>query len=168
MIENEILLYPNPKLRIPTMPVDFAKVEEETLNVLSSAMLQILPKVKGLAITANQIGIDMSMFVANVEGKVHVIVNPIVTTHAGNYKSKEGCLSFPAYMDTVDRYAEMTVDYQNTKGEYQKVFVEGLTAAVFQHEIDHLQGKFFIDHLPEHRQERAKKKLKFWKRRNTK
>jgi peptide deformylase len=130
-------------------------------------MLNIVRRMRAVGLSSNQVGVDLRMFVAILNGKPYVMLNPVITPLTTiEYASKEGCLSVPGYTDTVERIAHIEVEWRGVDGAHlHEEFME-FNASVIQHETDHLDGILFIDNLSSIKQARARKKVDFWKRRN--
>lgn len=163
-----ILRIPNEKLRKPTSKIDNIKEQKETLSSLCSSMYEVMQKVKGVGLAANQIGVDMQLFVAKINNKPYYFLNPKILEEVGEQKSIESCLSVPGYMDTVPRPREIVVEWTTIEGETRQERFIGFNACIVSHEIDHLHGRLYIDYLPEFKREKAKKKVEIWKRRQKK
>ena len=158
---KKIIRYPDPFLRKPTEFVDFTDPNWNELSMgtfldlgVKSAFESLYQFDKGAALAANQIGLSMRFFVINKNQKVPegcplVIVNPVITSRSEETAIEtEGCLSFPGYKRDVERSKAITVSYQGVEGWVDKVELTDWMARVFQHEIDHLDGKLFVDSLP--------------------
>lgn len=114
----------------------------ETANAMAEKML----KYGGVGLSANQVGLRLRMFVMRTHPEITVVVNPrIVDSSEEEVVMVEGCLSFPGLQVKLKRPAHIRVRYQNAFGETVTDKLTGLTARVFQHELDHLDGKNFID-----------------------
>lgn len=129
------------------------RVEEidDALRLLLDAMLTTLRKAEGVGLAAPQVGINKRFFVVDVNGEErHFFINPeIVETSMETGPYDEGCLSLPGVFREVQRPVSVKVQYQDEYGKLQNVDAHGLLARVIQHENDHLDGKMFIDRLPE-------------------
>jgi peptide deformylase len=101
----------------------------------------------GLGLAANQAGLDLSLIVVEAQGQIFKLVNPRILKKEGSICFSEGCLSFPALELEVKRWNRVWVGAQNEEGKDLEIEVEGLLAVVLQHEIDHIQGKVFIDRI---------------------
>ncbi len=139
-------------LRRKTAPVDLASFDKKTLRALVRDMKQIMRRADGVGLSANQIGLNMRLFVAEMpaqqgEGnKFYVIINPeIVKTSLRVVPMEEGCLSVPQMFGMVDRPDRITIAGFDANGKRIKIKAWGFLARVFQHEIDHLNGGLFID-----------------------
>lgn len=140
-----IRTYPEPVLRRPAAPVD--GVDDE-LRQLADAMVATLVKRVGYGLAAPQIGVSRRVIVVDVEDDLYVLANPeVVETGPETESFTEGCLSIPGVEADVERPHRAVIDGLSMDGEPVRIETEGLLARVFQHEIDHLNGVLFIDHL---------------------
>lgn len=142
-----------PVLRKPTKPFDFSARTRAELRDLLKMMRLEMKKANGVGLSANQIGLSERFFVAEVpdsqgKPKFYAIFNPeIIKTSKGKTETiEEGCLSVPEVWGPVKRFSEVTLVGQDAAGRKVKIKAWGLLARVFQHEVDHLDGKLFIDH----------------------
>lgn len=161
MSVKKIVRYPDPFLRKPTEVVGFTDPHWDELSMgtfldlgVKSAFDTLYQFDKGAALAANQIGLTMRFFVINKnqpvpEGCPLVIINPeIISRSEETLIETEGCLSFPGIKMDVERSKAITVSYQGVEGWVDKIELTDWMARVFQHEIDHLNGKLFVDRLP--------------------
>jgi len=133
-------------LRKTCAPFDFSKYGKEEVRTLLKAMKEMMRAADGIGLSANQIGLDISVFVARVEGKSYEIFNPRITkTSSEQIEFEEGCLSIPGSFGLVDRPEKIVLTGQDKNGKAVKIKAWGLLARVFQHEVDHLNGKLFVD-----------------------
>ncbi|MCX7589345.1 MAG: peptide deformylase [Patescibacteria group bacterium] len=144
----------NPKeksfLNQKTQDFDFSKFNNKQITELINLMKKIMKKANGIGLSANQIGFNFRMFIAEIpekDGKkFYAIFNPKIEKLEGEkIDLEEGCLSIPNIYGTVPRYPKITVSGFNRYGKPIKIKAWGLLAHVFQHEIDHLDGKLFIE-----------------------
>lgn len=140
----DIRVLGDPILREETKPV--AAVTDE-LRALVDAMFETMHAAQGIGLAAPQVGRSERVAVVEVEGRRFVLVNPEVVDTEGKAKGEEGCLSIPEVYGDVERPARCRVRATNLAGEPYEVEADGLLARCFQHEIDHLNGKLFIDYL---------------------
>ncbi len=140
----DIRVLGDPILRQETKLVD--EITDE-LRSLAADMLETMHAAQGIGLAAPQIGRTERMAVVEVEGAQFVLVNPEVIHTEGKAKGEEGCLSIPDVYGDVERPARCTVRATGLDGEAYEVEADGLLARCFQHEIDHLHGKLFIDYL---------------------
>ncbi len=143
----EILKYPNPILRKEAVPVDNF---DDGLKQLAHDMLQTMYEKTGVGLAAPQVGQTIRLIVVDVtpdRSKPYMMVNPIVLNFEGTQSHDEGCLSFPGVFSKVKSAAKVTVIWRNVNGFTQEETFEGLMAVAVQHEIDHLDGKLFLDRM---------------------
>lgn len=172
----EILKYPDPRLRKKADPVTSVTPE---LVQLAKDMLETMYQSRGIGLAAPQVGQSVRLLVTDTrprEGgryevedmtelekaveQPFVIFNPVITKKEGRTTFDEGCLSVPGYYETVERYDYIEVEGLNLQGEKFVTKVDGLLAICIQHEIDHLDGKLFIDRLSTIKSNRIKSKIK--------
>lgn len=142
-----ILHFPDPRLKIVAKPVTDV---DERIRSIAAKMLATMYASNGVGLAATQVDIHERLFVMDVEsGKDPIVlINPeIVWTSVERAKSPEGCLSVPLQGDLVERYKAVTVEYLNLSGEKVKMEAENYKAVCIQHEIDHLNGKVFVELL---------------------
>jgi len=111
-----------------------------------SDMKKTMIAANGIGLAANQIGEECKVFVATHAGKFYTLINPkIVKSSIGEEEAEEGCLSVPQVYGPVRRAAKITIEGTDMRGKLVKIKAVGLLARIFQHEMDHLDGKLFID-----------------------
>lgn len=134
-----------------TVDFDFKKFSRREINELVARMKQAMWRAQGIGLSANQIGLNLKVFVAEVPNpqggnKFYAIFNPkIEKSGKGSAVFEEGCLSVPATFGTVERPERITISGYDKNGKFLKIKAWGLLARVFQHEVDHLNGILFID-----------------------
>ena len=144
MSVRPIVLLGDPRLRLKGLPVDsFGKYLHELLDDLTDSMRH----APGVGLAAPQLGEPMRACVIEVEGHLYELVNPEIVRAAGDDRDLEGCLSIPGYVAYVTRHEKVWVVAQNRVGKKIKVAGSGLLGRALQHELDHLQGKLYIDYL---------------------
>jgi len=144
MSVRPILTLGDPRLRLKGEPVSsFGKYLHELLDDLAHTMRA----APGVGLAAPQLGEAVQACVIEVEGQLHELVNPRIVRAAGDDRDLEGCLSLPGYYAYVTRRERVWVVAQNRVGKKVKVSGQGLLARALQHELDHLEGKLFIDLL---------------------
>lgn len=137
-------------LRRKTADFDFKKFTPKEIRELIKKMRKAMEETNGVGLAANQIGLDMKIFVAQVDRKFYAVFNPKITkTEGETVLMEEGCLSVPRQYGKVSRYEKVTLEGQDQKGKKIKIRAWGLLAHVFQHEYDHLQGVLYIDKTKE-------------------
>ena len=163
MAIRDILVVPNPVLKQVSKPVE--QVDDE-LRALMDDMLETMYAAPGIGLAAIQIGEPKRVIVMDLarEGEdkqPRYFVNPeILWTSEETLPYEEGCLSVPEYYDEVQRPAQVKLRYLNYQGEQVEEDADGLFAVCIQHEMDHLDGVLFIDHLSRLKREQAIKKVK--------
>ncbi len=138
-------------LRKKTVPFDFKKFTKKEINDLVVRMRRIMHAANGIGLSANQIGLSFAVFVAEIPDakggtKFYAVFNPkIEKMDKGIISFEEGCLSIPGKWGEVERAEQIILTGFNKMGKPVKVKAWGLLARVFQHEVDHLNGRLFID-----------------------
>jgi peptide deformylase len=139
----EIITAPDPILKGKAKPVE--KITKEIISLVQE-MKKTMIKNKGVGLAANQIGKDISIFVAYDGKKFYEFINPQIIKFIGEpVELEEGCLSLPGVWGLVKRYPEVIVEYKNLRNKKKKLKAKDLLAQIIQHEIDHLNGTLFID-----------------------
>ena len=156
----EILEFPDPRLRTKAKPV---QAVTDQLRTLIDDMLETMYDAPGIGLAATQVNIHQRLLVIDVSengDQPQVFINPEITIldqELGEYD--EGCLSVPGYYETVNRPKRISVTALNQEGEIYTRELDGLLAICLQHEIDHLEGKLFVDYLSPLKRQRIRKKL---------
>lgn len=135
----------NAFLRKKLPPVDLAKINRKELRGLIAKMRVTMKRAIGIGLSANQIGRSERLFVAQIDEKFYVVLNPKIVKSSGKIEMEEGCLSVPGKYGVVPRADRVTLEGYNLEGKKIKIKARGLLARVFQHEVDHLDGKVFVD-----------------------
>jgi peptide deformylase len=162
MTIKPLIILPDPVLRQVSKP--FERVDAD-LQRLSDDMLETMYDAPGIGLAAIQIGVPRRMLVIDLskegeEKQPLVFINPeIVNSSDDRSVYEEGCLSIPDYYAEVERPAKVTVKYLDREGKEQSVEADGLLATCLQHEIDHLNGVLFIDHISRLKREMVIKKF---------
>lgn len=144
MSVKPIVLLGDPRLRLKGETVDsFGKVLHELLDDLTDSMRH----APGVGLAAPQLGEAQRACVIEVESTLYELVNPQIVRAHGDDRDLEGCLSIPGYVAYVTRHEKVWVVAQNRVGKKIKVAGSGLLGRALQHELDHLQGKLYIDYL---------------------
>ena len=144
MTVKPIVLLGDPRLRLKGEPVDsFGKYLHELLDDLADTMRA----APGVGLAAPQLGVALQACVIEVEDQLHELVNPRIVRATGGDNDLEGCLSIPGYVAYVERREKVWVVAQNRLGKKIKVAGTGLLSRALQHELDHLEGKLYIDYL---------------------
>lgn len=163
-----ILEYPDPRLRIEAEPV--AAVTDE-IRRLAEDMLETMYQAPGVGLAATQVDRHIRMLVMDISEERNqpwCLINPEVLSREGSEVGDEGCLSVPGVTEEVERAAKIRVRALDREGKVQEIDAEGLLAVCIQHEIDHLNGKLFVDYLSELKRQRLKKKATKARRKDTK
>ena len=159
MALREILHYPDPRLRSVAQPV---KVVDDSIRGLIKDMAETMYQAPGIGLAAVQINVLKQVVVLDIspeKNSLQVFVNPKILTRIGTYAMEEGCLSVPDVFETVERAQQIRIAALDRTGQAFELEAEGLLAVCIQHEIDHLNGKVFIDYLSRLKQQRIRKKL---------
>ena len=118
---------------------------DKNLRKMLDDMAETMKKADGVGIAAPQVGKPIRAVVIDAGEGIHELINPEITFKEGTVKDTEGCLSVPEYCGEVQRFARVKVKFLNRWGKKQHLTAEGLLARCIQHELDHLEGKLFID-----------------------
>jgi peptide deformylase len=164
MAIRTIIYLPDPRLRKVSSPVE---AFDQDFQVLVDDMFETMYDANGVGLAAPQIGINLRLSVIDVVGdktQQIVIANPEIIHSEGEVEYQEGCLSVPGSYDTVVRAEKVKVKALDRFGKPFEMEDEGLLAECFQHEIDHLNGKLYIDLLSPLKRAIARKKLDKYKR----
>ena len=143
----KILEYPDPRLRKVAAPVIAFTAE---VQKLVNDMAETMYAAPGVGLAATQVDVHKRIIVIDVSearDELRVFINPEILASEGEVVCEEGCLSVPGYYDKVARAEKVTVRAQDRDGNPFELTVDGLLAVCVQHEIDHLAGKVFVDHL---------------------
>lgn len=166
MAIRKIIYLPDARLRRRSSEITTFNDE---LNVLIDDMFDTMYAARGVGLAAPQIGINIRLSVVDVIGDKSqqlVLINPEIIASEGRVDYQEGCLSVPGVYDTVVRAEKVTLRAQNRVGQWFEMQAEGLLGECFQHEIDHLDGKLFVDLLSPLKRTMARKKLAKYLRHN--
>jgi peptide deformylase len=159
MTRLTILEYPDPRLRTRAVPV--ARVDDEVRRLIDD-MLETMYVAKGVGLAATQVNVHRRVLVADVsemKDQPTVLVNPEILSREETSTTLEGCLSVPGFFEEVSRALRVRVRALGRDGRPFELETEGLLAVCVQHEIDHLDGKLFVDYLSELKRTRIRKKL---------
>lgn len=155
----EILTLPDKRLKTVARPVE---VFDDALSQLAEDMLATMYAAPGIGLAATQVDRHIQLVVIDVSednDEPLVLVNPQIIEKAGIQKHEEGCLSVPGIYASVKRAEQVTVKYQDLSGDEHQLEATGLLAVCIQHELDHLKGIVFLDHLSTLKKKLALKKL---------
>lgn len=162
MATRPILIIPEPKLRAHSAPVETIDAE---IRKLVEDMFDTMYDAPGIGLAAIQVGVDKRVVTIDVarEGEAKkplALINPeIIAASEETSVYSEGCLSIPEYYEEVERPARVAVRFQDLEGKVREVEAEGLFSTCVQHEIDHLNGILFIDHISKLKRDRVIKKF---------
>ena len=161
MAIRKILKFPDQDLRIKAKPVE---TFDEELKTLTDDMFETMHSVNGIGLAATQIGVAKQVAVIDISPEKNeplVIVNPAIQildpSKTEDYD--EGCLSVPGFFEKISRPSDIKLTYQDLNGKKQEIIPEGLLTKVVQHELDHLNGRLFVDHISELKRRRIRNKI---------
>ena len=155
----EILHYPDPRLRNEALPVEEVDLEIKTLV---SDMFETMYDAPGIGLASIQVNVPKRVIVVDVSEEHDqplCFINPEIISKQGEEEMDEGCLSVPGYYETVQRAEKIRVKALNEQGEAFEMDAVGLLSVCIQHEIDHLDGKLFVDYISPLKRNRIRKKL---------
>jgi peptide deformylase len=170
MAKLKILTYPDPRLAKKSEPVKSFGPE---LKQLCADMLETMYDAPGIGLAAPQVDVHKQLVVIDIDydsteddppelsnQNPRIFINARITKKEGNILYKEGCLSIPGEYEEVERAERVTVEYQDVNGEKHTLEADGLLAVAIQHELDHLDGRLFIDRLSFVKSRSIKRKIK--------
>jgi len=159
MAKLKILEFPDPRLRTKATPVEAV---DDSLRVLIGDLFETMYDAPGIGLAATQVDVHKRLLVTDVSpdnSEPHVLINPEILEKDGVTVTDEGCLSVPGYYEEVERAEHIRVRFLDRNGDETEMEANGLLAVCIQHEIDHLDGKLFVDYLSEVKRQRIRKKL---------
>jgi peptide deformylase len=159
MAKLTILEFPDPRLRTRAVPVETV---DDSLRTLIDDMFETMYAAPGIGLAATQVDVHRRLLVADVSRdgtEPHALINPEIIEKDGVTVTEEGCLSVPGYYEEVRRAEHIRVRYLDRAGQQTEMEAQGLLAVCIQHEMDHLEGKLFVDYLSEAKRQRIRKKL---------
>jgi peptide deformylase len=159
MAQLNILHYPDPRLRKPALPVETV---DDRVRTLVANMLETMYAAPGIGLAATQVNVQKRIVVMDIsenKDQPRVFINPAILEREGEGEMEEGCLSVPGFYETVRRAERIRVSALDIEGEPFELEAHGLLAVCIQHEIDHLDGKLFVDYLSMLKRDRIRKKL---------
>jgi peptide deformylase len=162
MAQLPILEFPDPRLRTKAVPVDPAWLTEPDTQRLIDDMFETMYAAPGIGLAASQVDLHRRFMVIDVseeKDQPMVFVNPRITLRDGEQVYQEGCLSVPGIFADVTRAERITVQALDRHGKAFELQVDGLLAVCVQHEMDHLEGRLFVDYLSPLKREMVRKKL---------
>ncbi|MEZ7973354.1 MAG: peptide deformylase [Pseudomonadales bacterium] len=159
MVPLEILKFPDPRLRTVAKPV-----KEVTGKVVAIAdqMLEAMYEAPGIGLAATQVNLHQRLIVIDVSetnDQPLILINPTIILGEGEIETNEGCLSVPGFYEPVDRFQHIQLEAIDRNGEPFTMDAMDLLAVCIQHEIDHLEGKLFVDYLSSTKRQLIRKKL---------
>ena len=155
----EVLHFPDNRLRKKATSFE---IVDEACCMLAKDMLETMYHNQGIGLAATQVNIQKRLVVIDLSSDRNepmYLINPEILSYEGTEESREGCLSVPEYYDVVRRAENITYRYLDLNGEIIEDKADGLLSICIQHEIDHLDGKLFIDYLSPLKRQRLRKKL---------
>ena len=159
MTKLVILEYPDPRLRKKAAPVPAV---DDAVRQLASNMLETMYAAKGVGLAATQVDVHKRLIVLDLSEERNrplVLINPELLSAEGMGPAEEGCLSLPGIYDKLSRPTRIRVRAQNPEGKPFEMDAEGLLAVCIQHEMDHLEGKLFVDYLSELKRQFIRRRL---------
>ena len=161
MAIRKILKFPDQDLRIKAKPVESF---DDELKTLTDDMFETMHSVNGIGLAATQIGVAKQVAVIDISPEKNeplVIINPAIQIldPSKNEDYDEGCLSVPGFFEKISRPSDIKLTYQDLNGKKQEIKPEGLLTKVVQHELDHLNGRLFVDHISELKRRRIRNKI---------
>ena len=154
-----ILRFPDPRLKTAATPV--AAIDDD-IRRLTRDMAETMYEAPGIGLAATQVDVHKQVIVidaSETRDQLLILINPQLVESDGLQTCEEGCLSVPGIYDKVERAEHVVVRYLDLEGKEQTISADGLLAVCLQHEMDHLQGRVFVDHLSPLKQSRIKSKL---------
>lgn len=156
----KILQYPDERLhKIATVVPEIT----QDIRLLVENLAETMYHASGIGLAATQVNVHQRVIVIDISethDQLNVFINPEIIAKTGNAEFREGCLSLPGIFDKVERAELITIRALNLQGECFEMQAEGLLAVCIQHEIDHLEGKVFVEYLSQLKQSRIQTKLK--------
>ena len=159
MAIRDILVYPDKRLRQRAEPVT---AFDEDLKTLVADMAETMYAAPGIGLAAIQIDVPLRVVVMDLseeKNELRVFINPEIEPLEGHQEFEEGCLSVPGVYATVERVERVRVRAMDVEGKPFELETDGLLSVCIQHEVDHLDGKVFVDYLSRMKQDRVRKKL---------
>ena len=154
-----ILRFPDPRLKKIAAPVTNI---DDTVRRLIADMAETMYEAPGIGLAATQVDVHKQIVVIDISedrNQLLALINPRLESFQGQQEGEEGCLSVPGIYEKVQRAERVTVHYQDGDGAQRTLVAEGLLAVCIQHELDHLNGTVFVDHLSQLKQTRIRSKL---------
>ncbi|HRJ52604.1 MAG TPA: peptide deformylase [Candidatus Thiothrix moscowensis] len=168
MAQLNILHHPDARLRKKATPVTSI---DATIRQMVDDMFETMYAARGIGLAATQVNIHQRIIAIDIteEGNEPLcLINPEIVWQEGRVEHEEGCLSVPDYYDKVTRAERIRVRALDRDGQVYEKDADGLLAICIQHEMDHLDGKLFVDYLSSLKQQRVRKKMEKWEKENAK
>ncbi len=159
MAKLEILHFPDPRLRTKAQPVE---VVDSEIGQLVDDMFETMYAAPGIGLAATQVNVHRRVLVVDISEEKDqplVFINPEILDRQGTEEMEEGCLSVPGFYEKVTRAEQVKVRALDRQGNSFEIEADGLLAVCVQHEIDHLDGKLFVDYVSNLKRQRIRKKL---------
>jgi peptide deformylase len=159
MAFRDILVYPDSRLRTVASAVD--RVDDEVLKLIDD-MFETMYAAPGIGLAATQVNVHKRVIVIDISenhDQPYTFINPEILRQDGELETQEGCLSVPEYFETVQRAKSIRVRALDRDGDLFELDADELLGVCIQHEIDHLEGKLFVDYLSALKRDRIRKKL---------
>ncbi len=160
MSDLKILIFPDPKLRKVAKKIDKF---DKSLEILAQNMLLTMYEAEGIGLAATQVDVHIRLVVMDLSeerNEPRVFVNPEYTIlDKSPFTYEEGCLSIPGFNEEISRPSKILLKWQDLKGNFHEDQPDGIFTVCAQHEIDHLDGKLFVDYLSPIKRDRIRKKL---------
>ena len=156
-----IVKYGDEVLRVPTTPV--AEIDA-SIHKLIDDMVSTMYAAPGVGLAANQVGVSKRLMMIDLSvgrrpGELHVCINPEIVEVEGEITEDEGCLSVPDFVEVVTRPQRVKLKYLDRNGDAREMWGEGLMARAMCHEVDHLNGRLYVDHLRGLKKDRILRKI---------
>ncbi len=161
-----ILEFPDPRLRTKAAPVE---VVDDAVRQLLDDLLETMYAAPGIGLAATQVDVHRRVLVLDISEERDqplALINPEILADEGHCESEEGCLSVPEYTELVPRAEKIRLRALDRDGNSFEMDADGLLAICIQHEMDHLEGKLFVDYLSELKRQRLRKRLSKARRRD--
>ena len=155
-----VLHFPDNRLRKKGKNIE---IYDDNLNIIAMNMLHTMYECKGIGLAAVQVDIQLRLVVIDISedrNKPLFLANPVVNSKEDKIIFEEGCLSVPGFYEQVERFNQITYSFYDLKGVPHEASASGLLAVCIQHEIDHLDGKLFVDYISNIKRDRIAKKIK--------
>jgi peptide deformylase len=159
MTKLAILEYPDPRLRTTAKPIDLV---DDAVRQLADDMLETMYAAKGVGLAASQVDVHRRLLVIDVSDtrdQPLVLINPEIVSSEGRAPGEEGCLSLPGIYDKLERAERIKVRALDRNGARFELEADGMLAVCIQHEMDHLEGKLFVDYLSELKRQLIRRRL---------